>query len=149
MPYDPWADINDDGIIDIYDLVNMANKYGATGDPTKNVTIIYKTYECAGTAVINPGDSFYIENETRGYREVTIGVGLSGGGPDEVEIIVRFLVEYEGYRWMISEETFTVPAMKHVAMTYPVKGSLLWILIHNYPSATKVAYVGWAVYITQ
>jgi hypothetical protein len=37
--YDSWADINDDGIIDIYDLVNMANKYGATGDPTKNVNV--------------------------------------------------------------------------------------------------------------
>jgi hypothetical protein len=39
MPYDPWADINDDGIIDIFDLVNLANKYGTTGDPTKNVNV--------------------------------------------------------------------------------------------------------------
>lgn len=39
--YDPWADINDDGIIDIYDLVNLANKYGTTGDPIDKAAIMY------------------------------------------------------------------------------------------------------------
>jgi len=39
--YDPWADINDDGIIDIFDLVNLANKYGTTGDPVNKTALLY------------------------------------------------------------------------------------------------------------
>ncbi len=37
--YDPWADINGDGKIDIWDLAYSAKAYGTTGDPTKNVTV--------------------------------------------------------------------------------------------------------------
>jgi len=37
--YDPWADLNGDGKIDILDVVGMTSIYGTTGDPTKNVTI--------------------------------------------------------------------------------------------------------------
>jgi hypothetical protein len=39
--YDPWADLNDDGIIDIFDLVNLANKYGTTGDPVNKTALLY------------------------------------------------------------------------------------------------------------
>ena len=29
--YDPWADLDDDGDIDIYDIVDIAGRYGTTG----------------------------------------------------------------------------------------------------------------------
>jgi hypothetical protein len=89
MPYDPWADINDDGIIDIFDLVNMANKYGATGDPTKNVTVtnwpiatnyLTVTLNVSGGGGIIP--YFLSANETAniGGKSVTFtGGGVSGG----------------------------------------------------------------------
>jgi hypothetical protein len=32
--YDPWADINDDGKIDVYDIGHLARLFGATGGPT-------------------------------------------------------------------------------------------------------------------
>lgn len=32
-PYDPWCDYNDDGIIDIFDIVNIASRYRTTGSP--------------------------------------------------------------------------------------------------------------------
>jgi len=38
-PYNPWCDMDDDGDIDIYDVVEMADRYGTTGDPTKNVNV--------------------------------------------------------------------------------------------------------------
>ena len=38
-PYDPWADLNDDGGIDIFDVVAVASRYSTTGDPEKNVTV--------------------------------------------------------------------------------------------------------------
>jgi len=38
--YDPWADINDDGKIDVKDIYYLASIYGTTGDPARNVTIV-------------------------------------------------------------------------------------------------------------
>lgn len=37
--YDPWADINEDGKIDIKDIAYTAKLFGTLGDPTKNVTV--------------------------------------------------------------------------------------------------------------
>ena len=37
--YDPWIDINEDGIIDVNDLASMGQTYGTSGDPTKNVNV--------------------------------------------------------------------------------------------------------------
>lgn len=37
--YNPWADYNEDGIIDIFDIVPGAVSFGAEGDPTKNVNV--------------------------------------------------------------------------------------------------------------
>jgi hypothetical protein len=39
LEYDPWEDVNGDGKIDILDIVNLSNSYGATGNPTKNVNV--------------------------------------------------------------------------------------------------------------
>lgn len=38
-PYDPWVDYNEDGQIDIFDVVEVATRYDTTGDPTKNVNV--------------------------------------------------------------------------------------------------------------
>jgi hypothetical protein len=37
--YDPWLDYNGDGKINLQDLVQFANSYGTTGDPTRNVYV--------------------------------------------------------------------------------------------------------------
>lgn len=37
--YDPWCDFDDDGDIDIRDVANVAVKFGAYGEPTKNVNV--------------------------------------------------------------------------------------------------------------
>jgi len=39
LPYDPWADYNDDGKINMVDIANVASQFMQTGDPTKNVTV--------------------------------------------------------------------------------------------------------------
>jgi len=56
VQYDPWADINDDGKIDIKDIAYSSRLFGTLGDPTKNVnvtnwmspkpkTVLYFTWE--------------------------------------------------------------------------------------------------------
>jgi hypothetical protein len=37
--YDPWADINDDGKIDMKDIAYTARLFDTSGDPAKNVTV--------------------------------------------------------------------------------------------------------------
>jgi hypothetical protein len=37
--YDPWKDINDDGVIEMMDFYELGLAYGASGDPTKNVNV--------------------------------------------------------------------------------------------------------------
>jgi hypothetical protein len=39
VQYDPWADINDDGKIDIKDIAYSSRLFGTLGDPTKNVNV--------------------------------------------------------------------------------------------------------------
>jgi hypothetical protein len=38
-PYDPWYDLDENGKIDIFDVVQLAGAYGTSGDPGKNVTV--------------------------------------------------------------------------------------------------------------
>jgi hypothetical protein len=38
--YDYWADLNDDGIIDILDIVKVTSRYGATGTPINKKSYI-------------------------------------------------------------------------------------------------------------
>jgi uncharacterized coiled-coil protein SlyX len=40
--YDPWADINDDGKIDMKDIGYMARLFGTTGDPTNKTALLYE-----------------------------------------------------------------------------------------------------------
>ena len=39
--YDPWADINDDGKIDIKDVSYTARLFGTTGDPVNKTALLY------------------------------------------------------------------------------------------------------------
>ena len=37
--YDPWSDINSDGKMRVDDILDVALRFGANGDPTRNVTV--------------------------------------------------------------------------------------------------------------
>jgi hypothetical protein len=88
--YDPWLDYNDDGKISLADLVSLAQSYGTTGDPAKNVTVtnwpiatncltVTLNVSHAGPmipiGVISANETAYI-----GGKSVTFtGGGVSGG----------------------------------------------------------------------
>ena len=40
LPYDPWADLNDDGLIDIDDVMEPALRFGATGTPINKTALL-------------------------------------------------------------------------------------------------------------
>jgi hypothetical protein len=53
QPYDPWLDYNDDGKIGLSDLVSLAQSYGTTGDPTKNVNVTNFPLNQFGQILVN------------------------------------------------------------------------------------------------
>ncbi|MCK4435268.1 hypothetical protein KAU87_00495 [Candidatus Bathyarchaeota archaeon] len=43
--YDPWCDVNDDGIINIYDVVKLTSRYGSTGTPINKTALLLNLNE--------------------------------------------------------------------------------------------------------
>jgi hypothetical protein len=74
LSYNPWADINDDGIIDIYDVVSVTAIYGKTGDPTKPVVINHNWREGNYSFSLNPKGYTSFNISTTGFRIVTIRI---------------------------------------------------------------------------
>jgi len=71
--YDPWLDYNDDGKISLADLVSLAQSYGTTGNPTKNVTIAGYHWSSTSYEIEIPASSQgRINITTTGYRQITI-----------------------------------------------------------------------------
>lgn len=54
--YDPWLDYNEDGKISLSDLVSLAQDYGATGDPIKNVNVTNFPLDEQGNLKVSIGD---------------------------------------------------------------------------------------------
>jgi len=62
--YDPWIDVNDDGVIDISDLVIMVGTIPSEGDPTKNVNVTNFPLDGQGNLRVN-----VIEKPLQTYNE--------------------------------------------------------------------------------
>jgi len=96
--YDPWADINDDGKVDIKDISYSARLFGTTGDSTKNVTVtnfpIKRTLNAslADNLVID-GIPYYLEANVEGYSKVTLvmNVVYIEGSP-MLGVNIRFII---------------------------------------------------------
>jgi hypothetical protein len=72
MPYDPWADINNDGKIDMKDIGYICRLFETYGDPTKKV-IINHNYTSVSYVVRIPTETGgHINITTAGYRQITL-----------------------------------------------------------------------------
>ena len=78
--YDPYADYDADGDIDIYDVVPVASSYGTIGDPTRNVTVTNWPTEPEPKTIVA------CENYTI--------IGELG------TVLLPFIVDIEGYRYV-------------------------------------------------
>lgn len=76
--YDPWADLNGDGKIDILDVVGTTGIYGASGDPTKNVTIAGRASKLAYYVIGQPipATSWFTSAPIKvdGYSKISISI---------------------------------------------------------------------------
>jgi len=85
-PYDPWADMNEDGKIDIKDLAYTALRYGTLGDPTKTVYVKRMTYSWSAQFSLPRWVPLNLYNDTRGYDRFSIYVRVPSGDQIQVNI---------------------------------------------------------------
>jgi hypothetical protein len=80
LSYNPWMDINDDGRIDIYDVVSVTAIYGKTGNPLKPVMVNgYYAEEWNRTYELSQGKSNVTWIPTKGLRKITLQISIWPG----------------------------------------------------------------------
>jgi hypothetical protein len=76
--YDPWADVNDDGIINMRDVTNEILLFNTKGDPAKPVIVSRHEayYEVRNGTVTSPGYYYYFN--TTGWDRISILIKVQG-----------------------------------------------------------------------
>jgi len=79
--YSPWVDLNDDGIIDIFDVVWLASRYSTTGIPVNKTAFLYNVSDTfnlllsmiddMNTTIVNMGTTINHLNTTVNYLNNT------------------------------------------------------------------------------
>jgi hypothetical protein len=96
LPYDPWADIDDSGKIDMKDIGNVASRFMASGDPTKPVTLANYT-QVEGNFGFSLGTSQYVNSSqnfnisTAGYRDITIKIKAFSMDVHSFQVLIDFI----------------------------------------------------------
>jgi hypothetical protein len=146
--YNPWADINGDGAVDIFDIVGVAVSFGSTGDSTKNVNV---TNSLLNTLVANlptdengnlkvriiestqqwsvsfdsipPHDSVFVTYQTVSYRKISFVLKVFAGG------CTVYVTSFEGFGY----DEFDVPgaAATTISKTYEIAWQDIQVRIYN------------------
>jgi len=125
-PYDPWCDIDDDGDIDIYDVVDMAGRYGTTGDSTKNVTVV-NWPATSETTVWFSSDSFPVTSaiyDRSGFTNLHILMRVLWAGPgSSIDFQVRGIIwnfTHVESRYAVAYQATLTEPRNALAVTIPV-----------------------------
>lgn len=144
--YDPWLDYNEDGVIDVDELHRIAEAYGSSGEPTRNVTVSSHAtsyIRLGGASNISiPALSTWLSEmiSIDGYAKVTILIRSSiGGGNVNLDL---YACDNDGHEWLI--ERPILPNSNWVK-TYDVMSQRIRIKIQNTYSSAITADV--AVYL--
>lgn len=143
QPYNPWADIDDNGKIDMKDIGNVAARFMTSGDSTKPVEVsAYNWTQNLYTIVLGPQQEGNVSFATAGYREVTLGFKASPSEIppiDNVSVATGFLM---GTSLYVSVDRFNAtpgwtgnepPILSEypVVKTYDIHGQTLIIAYYN------------------
>jgi hypothetical protein len=142
LPYDPWTDINEDGVINMKDIANAAAQFMATGDPTKNVTITGHANKLAYSIEEQPvaaGGYFlspYISVD--GYSKVTVCIN------DYNPPSTFNHYELGARHFNSSSEPFGVDKQLNITSlvkTYDVPNQEIVIAFYNYKSTQSSVWI--------
>jgi hypothetical protein len=131
--YDPWLDYNDDGVIDVTELHRIAEAYGSSGEPARNVTVSshaswYVRFGGASNISI-PALSNWLSEVILidGYSKVTILIHTS---PEVSGIYLDlYACDNNGHTWLVDKPAALIPG--NWAKTYDVMNQGIRIVVHN------------------
>ena len=132
--YNPWADYNGDGTIDIFDIVPVAVSFGATGDSTKNVTIAGHANKLAFTVstVIDTNGVYATEwIPIDGYSKVTVCIDNNEPVPPIINFYTLWTAHYGGPSFVVDQiANFGNSLVK----TYDVPNQQIYVEFQNGPT---------------
>jgi len=143
--YDPWLDYNEDGVIDVNELQRIAQAYGSSGEPTRNVTVsshVTSYIRLGGASNISiPAESSWLSDMvlTDGYAKVTILVRASAGGGNVYWDLIA--CDNDGHEWFV--ERLPSQPNGNWVKTYDVMSQRIRIRIysfHTYAITADVAF---------
>ena len=103
--YDPWADINDDRIIDMKDIGYLCKLYTTAGDPTKPIEIVgYKHAEGSYDFSLLPNEDINWTIPTAGFKTLAIRVQAYSIDCHDFQIYVAFKIKGE----IVDDAVYTV-----------------------------------------
>ena len=122
--YNPWADYNEDGVIDIFDIVPAATSFGTEGDSTRNVNVanwpqdiseLRLVYNQSCYLGVESGWVYLTTANVTGFK--TMQIHAKAIGPQE-GVQLRIWVCYDAYGVTSSGDDF--------ALDFPTYTSVPW-----------------------
>jgi hypothetical protein len=149
--WDPWADIKEDGTIDIFDAIKLSNAFDSSGDTTKNVNVtnwpsslnigIQALNVSLGSGIVPP-DGMWLSDSAivDCYREYYMYVSYDG--PASLSIDVRFItcgIE-------VTAQSFSAITQPTLAGPYAIKGTVMRSAVHQSPIGLEDDFVTITIY---
>jgi hypothetical protein len=135
--YDPWLDYNGDGKISLSDLVTLAQSYGTTGNPAKNVYVTNPSYAVAAKELNISWTNTY--GASLNWHYTPAGYGWTGGyskifihllGVDEypLSVLVNNTVYVSSIAWNSSADIASIeqfnPSKCNITIPYGLSSTV-------------------------
>lgn len=136
--YDPWADLNGDGKINILDVTGMTSIYGMSGDATRNVTIAKRVNKLAYTLVfpVNPGVGVRTPwIAVDGYSKVTICIFFQAV---DNYCYLHTRHDENGTEFLVDDQSDIV---NYYVKTYDVPNREIEVNVHNYDALVRTVSI--------
>ena len=137
-PYEPWWDVNADGVIDIQDVARVSGAFGTFGDSTKNVTVAGHAnklaYSISDQYIVEDGSFSTPWISVDGYSKVSISLYTSSTNNQ----YVLMAKHTDGF-------VFRVDAMDnvtfHFSKAYDIPNELISVFYQDYSGFESWIYI--------
>jgi len=145
--YDPWVDLDGDGVVDSTDLGMLGVAWGSTGDPTRNVTVTNAYYTA---------QKWFVNITELGYQG-SFWMPTAGYSHVSVYIIVFYMEAYIDVLFGIEQTHFSVDTFtmeydtttETVHIMYDVVGEQIGISVSNLGlTGTSAGEIAIFMYVT-
>ena len=143
--YDPWTDVNGDGVIDISDAALLGLGWGATGDPTRDVNVMNWPM-CNATTVWfrAPFNSTWLTSPTyhaNGFGQMHILADVACLGTANATIILYSNIWDASHTNRLAVTSLMLPivgtGIRYYSTTIPVPNDEFYFLAYTTPVANN------------